>query len=67
MIQAVLFDKSKWTTLYAREYLKNHGLKPTKRVHVTDRYYRYRLIDPKENDKYFTKKFNNGISYIIKI
>ena len=49
MIQAVLFDKSYWTTNEARNYLNKNGYIPIKRVHTTDKYHRYRLIEPNYN------------------
>ena len=48
-IQAVLFDKNYWNTNQAREYLKKNGKQPIKRVHTTDKYHRYRLIEPNYN------------------
>ena len=49
MIQAVLFDKSYWTTNEARNYLNKNGYIPIQRVHTTDKYHRYRLIEPNYN------------------
>ena len=67
-IQAMLFDKNYWTTNDARTYLKKSNKKPIKRVHITDNYYRYRLIEPNYNKyNYIFKKWNNNIDYIIQI
>ena len=65
MIVAILFDKHFWTIPKAEAYLKLHQFKPIKEVHITDNYYRYRLLTPNKNNKFFTKKLNNGISLII--
>ena len=45
-VQSILFEKSKWTPADAREWLSIHKIKPLKKVHVTDRYYRYRVREP---------------------
>ena len=68
MIQAVLFDKSYWTTNQARNYLNKNGYIPIKRVHTTDKYHRWRLLEPnyKKYD-YLFKKGHNHIDYIIQI
>lgn len=55
MIQAVIFDKFIWTTALARKFLKKHKFKPIKKVHITDRYYRYRLHNPKKFSRMRTK------------
>ena len=67
-IQAVLFNKDYWTTTQARAYLKENGKQPIKRVHTTDNYHRYRLIEP-DYDKYhyLFKRGKNYIDYIIEI
>jgi hypothetical protein len=67
-IQAILFDKLYWNTNDARIYLKESNKKPIKRVHITDNYYRYRLIEPDyDNYYYIFKKGNNHIDYIIQL
>lgn len=67
-IQAVLFDKNYWNTKNARTYLRASNKKPIKRVHTTDNYFRYRLIEPNYNKYYYLfKKGNNHIDYIIQL
>lgn len=67
-IQAILFNKDYWNTNEARTYLKKSNKKPIKRVHTTDTYHRYRLIEPDyDNYRYIFKKGNNNIDYIIQI
>ena len=68
MIQAVLFAKLYWTTSQAREYLNKNGYHPIKRVHTTDKYHRYRLIEPNYNlYHYIIRRGNNHIDYIIQM
>ncbi len=67
-IQAVLFDKNYWNTNDARAQLKASGHQPIKKVHITDKYYRYRLIEPNYNKyHYIIKRGNNHIDYIIQL
>ena len=67
-IQAVLFDKNYWNTNDARAQLKASGHKPIKKVHITDKYYRYRLIEPNYNKYHYIIKWgNNHIDYIIQL
>ena len=67
-IQAVLFDKNYWNTNDARAQLKASGYQPIKKVHITDKYYRYRLIEPNYNKyHYIIKRGNNHIDYIIQL
>ena len=65
-IQAALFNKDYWNTNQARAYSKENGKKPIKRVHTTDNYHRYRLIEPDYNKyHYLFKRGKNHIDYII--
>ena len=67
-IQAVLFDRKYWNTSQARAHLKASGHQPIKRVHTTDKYHRYRLIEPNYNKyHYIIKRGNNHIDYIIQL
>jgi len=67
-IQAILFDRDYWDSKRAREYLKRTGHQPTKRVHITDKYFRYRLLQPDyDNNNYFIKRGSNHIDYIIEV
>lgn len=64
-IQAVLFDKTKWNTTKARAKLANMKLTPIKKVHITDRYLRYRINDPEKYNVLLTSHGDNNITYII--
>lgn len=67
-IQAVLFDKNYWNSRNARYHLKASGHQPIKRVHITDKYLRYRLIEPNyDKYNYIIRRGNNHIDYIIQI
>ena len=62
--------KGGWTADKARKWLKEHDLKPIKRV---DKVYvdgkltqlRYRIKDPKQFKRFSTKKTGNNINLII--
>jgi hypothetical protein len=64
-IQAVLFNKDKWSTNSAKLWLKKHGYKPIKRAHMTENFYRYRLHEPVKGEEYRTIKLGqSGIELI---
>ena len=48
-VQAVLFGINDWNTNDCRKWLYNHGYIPLKRVHKTDTFLRYRIIQPNYN------------------
>lgn len=64
-IQAVLFDRSKWTPSRAKYWLNTNGFQPIKRVHKTKKKLRYRLVEPEEFARFITKKEKDGISFVI--
>lgn len=64
-IQALLFDKNKFTTSEAREWLKKHKHKPIKRVHITENYLRYRLRPPNKKYNYITQNFGKNIKAVM--
>jgi len=67
-IQAVLFDKNYWDKESSKDYLKIYNFHPIKRVHITNKYYRYRLLQPDyDKNNYFIKRGVNHIDYIIEI
>ena len=66
-IQAILFEKDKFTTEKARRFLKKHNYKPIKRVHKTENYLRYRIRKPKNKTMYRTIDFGDDIKAIIEI
>lgn len=64
-IQAILFDDSLYDTKKALQWLRKHNYTPIKRVHRTNNYLRYRLVEPNDTDRYRTKKITDGIKFII--
>lgn len=65
-IQAVLFDKNLWNQSQAMIWLKKHHISPLKKVHVTKRFLRYRINDPKQYKRLRTDKLAHfGIDLII--
>lgn len=52
-VQAILFDKSKYTTTTARAWLKKHNY-VARSMRITENLYRYRIVEPnKFNQKTF--------------
>ena len=66
-IQAILFEKDKFDTKTARQFLKKHDYKPIKRVHKTTNYLRYRIRRPKDNTMYRMIDFGDDIKAVIEI
>lgn len=68
-IQAIMFDNNKFDTKTAREWLKKHKYYPIKPVHVTKKFFRYRLKRPRQGAKYVNIEFgkNKGIFAIYMI
>lgn len=64
-IQAVLFDRTKYTTQMARRWLQHHDITPLKRVHATKNFYRYRITQPNKEKRHRTKQITDGITLII--
>lgn len=64
-VQAVLFDKSKYTTASAGNKLKNMGFKPLKKAHITTNKIRFRIEEPEQFDHFATLKKAHGIELII--
>lgn len=63
-VQSVLFDKTKWTLVSAKQWLKLHGFK-VPAVDETLAKYRFRQSPPKRGARTITKRIKNGISFII--
>lgn len=64
-IQAVLFDKKLFSQISSKRALSNMNLKQIKPVHLTRKYYRYRIREPNEFAKLITKQTQKGITLII--
>lgn len=66
-IQAILFEKDKFTSTQARKFLKKHDYKPIKRVHKTENYLRYRIRRPKKGAIYRLIDFGDDIKAVLEI
>ena len=53
-IQSILFDKKIWSPKSSSVWLMEHKLHPIKKMHETNNYYRYRLLQPDKTKKYTT-------------
>lgn len=65
-VQTILFPKDKWTIANARSWLLLHGFiaKKVDRQYSPD-YYRWRQKPPKKSYRYYTKKLDNGIMFVM--
>ena len=63
-LQSVIFKKKYWTPTKARAWLKNEGIKPIKKVHITDDYLRYRVKEQKY-ENYITRDMGNNVKFIM--
>jgi len=48
IIQAIIFQRDKYTSQDARKWLKKHDFTPIKRVHTTINFHRYRIREPED-------------------
>ena len=48
-LQAVLFSINDWNTEECRKWLYKHDYKPLKRVHKTNTFLLYRILEPNYN------------------
>lgn len=68
VIQALLFDVSKWTARKALMWLRKHDFVAIKKAHKTENFLRYRLKNPDEKlYDYRTIEFDDGIKAIVEI
>lgn len=58
-VQAVLFDKEKWTLDEAKKWLKDHDFKYGD-YRETDKYWRFRQKEPKDGAQYRVIDFGEG-------
>jgi hypothetical protein len=62
-VQAILFDKTKWTFDDASLFLYDHNVEPIK-MHETQNFYRFRLKTPNKKYKYRIKTISPGIKFV---
>lgn len=63
VVQSILFNKLYFTKRKAIEWLEDNEFVPLK-IHETDKFYRFRMLEPKKGSRYRVKKFNKGIEFI---
>ena len=67
-VQAVLFNKEKFDSKTSLKWLKENNFKPIMRVHMTDKYRVYRIIEMDyENFEYKQKKSKKDIDFIMQM
>jgi len=64
ILQAVIIPKSKFTLNQAENYIKSKDLKPIKQVHETDKYWRYRMEEPRPDCQYSYETKPMDVGYI---
>ena len=69
MIQAIIFEKIKFTKEEAKKKFEKMDFKllKGKKIHETERYWRFRVSDPKKNKQYRTIAIKPGIKAIYAI
>lgn len=63
-VQAILFDKDLYSLSDAEKWVDNHGFVPLKPGKLEGNYYRFRILDPEELDRFRTKEVTQGIKFI---
>lgn len=64
-IHSVMFERSYWTAPEARRELKKMGLTPIKHVDITKNFYRYRIVDPREFERFSIKNTSKHMKLVI--
>ena len=71
-VQSVVFLKPVWVQVKAKKWLKEHNLKPIKKVDIVKSksdnrilQLRYRMTPPKQYKQFITKKLDNNILLVI--
>ena len=62
-VQAILIRRDIFTQRQANAIIRNMRVTPMK-LHITDTYYRYRLIDPGYFDHFRIEKGPDGVDFI---
>lgn len=66
-LQSIVFMTTDgWTASRARQWLRQHNKTPIKQVHKKGKELRYRISQPTYK-KYYTKKIEKGVMYVIGI
>jgi len=64
-VQSVTFNKSIWTVVAARRWLRQHDFLPIKRVDKTPTLLRYRIKPPKQFKRFRNKSIATGINLVV--
>lgn len=64
-VQSVTFPRSTFTTKKAMKWLKDHDMKPIKRVDRTTTRLRYRILEPDQFERFATKSISDDIQFTI--
>ena len=64
ILQAVLFSKDLYDTSRARRWLRRNKITPSKRVHETTRFLRYRIKEPDYKYEYRIKRISDGVKMV---
>lgn len=64
-VQAVLFDRERFTRTKAKNWLRSHSIKAIKPVHETAHLLRYRVLEPSRFGRMRTKKIADGVAFVI--
>ena len=65
ILQAVLFSKDLYDTSRARRWLRRNKITPSKRVHETTRFLRYRIKEPDYDlYEYRIKRISDGVKMV---
>ena len=64
-VQSVTFPRATFSPRQAMHWLKQHDLKPMKKVDKTATRLRYRILDPAQFDHFATKTVKEDIEFII--
>ena len=65
-MQAIIFDKNKYTKRQADQWLKKHNKHPIS-SRVTKNFYRYRMFEPVKGRKYRLKTITDGIKIVLSL
>jgi hypothetical protein len=64
-IQAVIFNKQYFTHKTASNWLNKQKIKPIKKYHETQNYYRYRIREPNNFSKFRLISHKPGVKFVI--
>jgi hypothetical protein len=63
-VQAIIFDRYKYSEQQAIKWLSDHNYHPMK-LHDTTNFHRFRIREPIHGERYITKQIAPGIELIL--